>query len=112
VSDSHFQIKQGAQNPALEATLTKGDGSAQDLSGGTVTFSMKRKRTGAVKVNAAPVVIVSAVAGMVKYLWAGVDSDTPGVYYGQFTVTGLSGGPAVFPTSGYIYVTVVPKASS
>jgi hypothetical protein len=110
--DSHFQIKQGAQNPALEATLTKGDGSAQDLTGGTVTFSMKRKRTGVVKVNAAAVAIVSAPAGTVKYSWAGVDSDTPGVYYGQFTVTGLAGGPAVFPTSGYIYVTVVPKASS
>lgn len=104
-------IKQGAQNPALEATLTKGDGTAQDLAGGTVTFSMKRKRTGVVKVSAANVAIVSAAAGTVKYSWASGDVDTPGVYYGQFTVTGLAGGPAVFPTSGYIFVTVLPKAS-
>lgn len=110
--DSHFQLKQGAQNPALEATLTKGDGTPQDLTGGIVTFSMKRKSTGVVKVNAASVAIVSAPAGTVKYSWGALDSDTPGVYYGSFKVTGLSGGPAVFPTSGYIYVTVVPKASS
>lgn len=113
MSDSSFSIKQGAQNPALEATLTKGDGTPQDLTGGTVTFSMKRKRTGVVKVNAGACTIVGAAAnGQVKYAWAAGDVDTPGVYYGSFKVTGLAGGPAVFPTSGYIWVTVVPKASS
>lgn len=78
--------------------------------GGTVTFSMKRKRTGTIKVNAASAVIVSDIGGTVKYNWASGDVDTPGVYYGSFKVTGLSGGPAVFPTSGYIYITVAPKA--
>lgn len=112
--DSHFQIKSGAQNPSLDATLTKGDGTAQDLTGATVTFSMKRKRTGAVKVNAGACTIVNAPGtdGKVKYAWQSADIDTPGVYYGSFKVTGLAGGPAVFPTSGYIWVTVVPKASS
>lgn len=111
--DSYFQIKQGAQNPALEVTLTKGDGTAQDLTGGTVTFSMKRKRTGVVKVNAGACTIVGAATnGQVKYAWAAGDAGTPGVYYGEFTVTGLAGGPAVFPTSGRIWVTVLAKAST
>jgi len=111
--DSHFQIEQGAQNPSLEATLTKGDGTPQDLTGGTVTWSMKRVRTGAVKVNAGAATIVGAQAnGQVKYAWGGADTDTPGVYRGRFRVTGLAGGPAAFPTSGYIYVTVTAKASS
>lgn len=114
MSDSTFSIKQGAQNPSLDATLTKGDGSAQDLTGGTVTFSMKRQRTGAVKVNAGACTIVNAPGtdGKVKYAWQAADTDTPGVYRGSFKVTGLAGGPAVFPTSGFVWVTVNPKASS
>lgn len=112
MSDAWFQIKQGAQNPPLEATFTKGDGTPQDISGGTVTFSMKRKRTGVIKVNAGSVTIVSAGLGQVKYSWGVNDTDTPGVYFGSFRVTGLAGGPAVFPASGYIWVTVTPKASS
>jgi len=112
MSDSQFSIEQGAQLPALEATLTKGDGTPQNLVGGTVTFSMKRKRTGTVKINAGSATIVTAAAGTVKYSWQAADTDTPGVYYGRFRVTGLAGGPAAFPTSGYIYVTVTPKASS
>lgn len=112
MSDSHFQIKSGAQNPSLDATLTKGDGTPQDLTGGTVTWSMRRKRTGVVKVNAGACTIVSPTAGTVKYAWGAGDVDTPGVFYGSFKVTGLAGGPAVFPTSGYIWVTVIPKASS
>jgi len=110
--DSHFQIKAGAQNPALEATLTKADNSPQDLTGGTVVFSMRRKRTGTVKVNAASVAIVSALAGTVKYSWGASDTDTPGMYYGEFTVSGLAGGPAVFPSSGRIWITVEKKAAN
>lgn len=112
MADSTFTIKEGAQQPSLDATLTKGDGTAQNLSGATVTFSMKRKKDDSQKVNAAACTIVDAATGQVRYSWGVSDTDTPSVYYGAFLVTGLMGGPAVFPSNGYIYVTVLPKASA
>ena len=113
MSDSHFQLAEGAQNPALEMLFTT-NGVPQDLTGGTVTFSMKRKRTGVVKVNNGACTIMNppGTDGRAKYAWAPTDADTPGVYYGRGKVTGLAGGPAYFPASGYIWVTVTPKASS
>lgn len=108
-----FTIVQDALGPALEATLTKGDGTAQDLAGATVKLFMESRRTGTIKVNGAAVAIVSAVAGTVKYTWAGTDTDTPGIYRAQWQVEGLSPTPVRFPTEhpGYFVVHVLPKAS-
>ena len=100
-----FGIKQGALNPALEATLKKGDGTAQDLTGATVKFSMEHAN-GKIKVNEGACTIVDAPTGQVKYSWQTGDTDTPGTYRGEFHVTGLSGGEAIFPSEGYITVEV------
>lgn len=108
-----FSIVQDQLGPALEATLTKGDGTAQDLTGATVTLYMERRSTGTIKINGAAVTIVSAVAGTVKYTFTGTDTDTPGIYRAQWHVAGLSPTPVRFPTAhpGYFAVHVLPKVS-
>lgn len=107
-----FEIKQGALGPSLDATLTTGDGSPQDLSGATVKFYMKRVQTGALKINGANATIVDAEAGQVRYTWTGTDTDTAGMYRAEFEITGLSPTPVRFPSGGqppYIRVRVLPK---
>lgn len=98
------RIKQGALNPPLLAAL-KSNGVAQDLSGATVKFSMEHEN-GKLKINEAACTIVDAPTGQVKYQWSGSDTDTPGTYRGEFHVTGLAGGLAIFPSEGYIEVLV------
>lgn len=109
-----FEVIQDALGPALEATLTKGDGTAQDLTGATVKLFMERRSTGTIKINGAAAAIVApATSGKVKYTFQGSDTDTPGVYRAQWEVSGLSPTPVRFPTEhpGWFTVVIMPKVS-
>jgi hypothetical protein len=66
------------------------DGVAFDLTGSSVKFKMRLESSATLKVDTAAV-IVSAVAGTVRYDWAAIDVDTAGDYVGWWEVT-LSGG--------------------
>jgi hypothetical protein len=68
------------------------------LTGATVTFTMVNAATEAVKVNAAAATVVTAADGTVKYDFASGDVDTPGVFYGFFTVT-IAGETDTFPAN-------------
>jgi hypothetical protein len=108
---STFTIKQDARGPALQATLTTGAGTPQDLTGGTVTFYMERLVDGLIKINGGAVTVVSPTLGTVSYAWGATDTDTAGVYRAEFHVTGLSPTPVRFPSGSYITVVVLPKVA-
>lgn len=79
-----IQIWKGNRLPALAATITV-DGSAFDLTGSTVTFSMRPVHSGTLKVNGATATITTAASGMVGYSWQSTDVDTVGDYVGWWT---------------------------
>lgn len=116
MSDVHFTLKHGALGPSLDATLTSGDGVAQDLTGATVTFTLRRVRDNALVIGAAAVTIVSAGEGRVSYDWQsdgpGLALMTPGMYRGEFHITGLNPSGVVWPSDGYIYVEVQPSPNA
>ncbi len=53
----------------------------------TVTFNMRSAYNNILKVDNAPVDIVSPSHGKISYTWEPADVDTQGEYYGWFTVT-------------------------
>jgi len=82
----------------LQAKSTNNVMVPKDLTGLSVTFSMVNAATGAVKVSNAAATIVTAVSGIVSYDFQSADVDTPGVYWGSFTVT-QSGETNTYPAA-------------
>jgi hypothetical protein len=79
---THFK---GNRSPSLTDTITI-DGVVFDLTGSSVKFKMRSESSGTLKVNTAAV-IVSAVAGTVRYDWASADVDTDDTYISWWEVT-------------------------
>ncbi len=75
----------GNRNPSITETITV-DGVAQDLSGKTVKLKMRALGSSTLKTNAAAVV-VSAVAGTVRYDWAAADVGEASFYLVWWEVT-------------------------
>ena len=94
-----FRIKQGTLKPALRATLQQGDGTAIDLTGCTVKFRMRSRRTNAVKVNLVASTIITPASGIVEYRWQGTATDTLGTFSGEFEVTFSGGEKLIAPAT-------------
>jgi hypothetical protein len=101
---SDFYIKKNDTLPLLTATLKDADGVAVNLTGSAVKFHM-RLGNAVAKVNATAT-IVSAAAGTVKYIWVTGDTDTKGVYSGEWQVTFGDGTILTFPNKDYFSVEI------
>lgn len=106
-----FRIKKGDTAPPIAVQILKeSDNLPLDISSSSVTFSMYRTvDSSTLKVPASAGSIVSGPLGQVQYSWAAGDTDTPGKYDAEFTVTLPSGKIATFPSEGYILVEVLDK---
>ena len=100
-----FYIKRGDRLPYLEATLSDEGGSLTTLAGATVYFVMKQKGSDVTKVRALAT-IVDATARKVRYEWGVGDTDTAGLFRGEFEVI-FGGRPWTFPNPGFIPVNVI-----
>lgn len=101
-----FAIKQDDLLPEPQVTLYDALGAVVDLTTAvSVQFLMRNADTLAVKVNAAATV-VTPTAGVVKYVWAGTDTDTAGSYQAEWEVTWSGSRKQTFPTKGFDTVVV------
>ncbi|MFA9232007.1 MAG: hypothetical protein ACEQSU_14885 [Microgenomates group bacterium] len=101
-----FTIKRGDRLPTLRYTLIGPDGSAQDLTGATVVFSMAEKTVGTLVVNRGASTIVTAASGIVDYAWGALDTATAGEYNGEFEAT-IGGLKMSFPNDGNLTISIV-----
>lgn len=102
-----FEIKQTDRHPELTATLVDENGDAISVSGATITFSMKAAKTGTLKVNNQ----ACTGANPTTYSWQANDTDTPGLYLGEFKVTYADGRTARCPNNGHIEIVVYSKVN-
>ncbi len=100
---SVFQLKEGDTSPSLSYALSP---TSIDLTGASVVFNMMDRR-GTVKVNRAAATITTATGTpTVQYDWQAADTDTAGVYRGEFEVTYADTTVETFP-NGLAYIPVI-----
>jgi len=97
-------VKKGDRYPLLAAILQLEDGTAIDLTSGSVKFRMSNQH-GQNLVNTSAVV-VSASAGTVRYDWAAGDTDVAGKFRGEFEATLASGRIVTVPNDSYIDIRI------
>jgi hypothetical protein len=103
-----FEIKSGGTAPPLRVSLLDGTGPL-NLSGATVTMSMRRADGGPLVLTDAAVQIVGdPTLGVVEYQWQPGDTATDGKYIVQWDVTFSNGAVQPFPTEGFTEVTIYP----
>jgi hypothetical protein len=103
-----FNIRQGDLLPVIEAACVQGNGAALDLTTATgVTFRMWRRASPSTLKVEGVAQVVDGPNGVVRYLWAGTDTDAPGVYNAEFVVTFPGPKPQTLPTVGHITVNVL-----
>ena len=92
-----FAIKQNCLEPDLQATLQDSAGDAINLTTATVVRFHMRAYGGTTAIIDAEASIVTAASGIVKYAWAGTDTDTAGKYEGEFEITWSTGEKEIVP---------------
>lgn len=103
-----FTIRRGDLLPVIVATLSDEEtGVAVNLTGATVRFRMKAYGDDPPKINA-PAIISNAVNGVVRYEWAGTDTDTVGGYIAEWQITWPGAKTQTFPSDGYLSIEIMP----
>ena len=98
-----FYPKKGDTSPSLLYAL---DPASTVLTGATVRFNM-RDSAGAVKVNRAAAVVVTATGTpTVRYDWQAADTNTAGFFDAEFEVTYAGGAIETFPNDSFIRINI------
>lgn len=101
VNPNYFPMKQNDLKPYLQVQFFDPDNEPMDVTGKTIRFLMS-KVPGTPKVNAV-CIIVTAIQGIVEYRWVTGDTDTLGVFKGEFEIDAED----TYPKDGYIVVEVL-----
>lgn len=82
---------QGAIRPAQVITWTREDGAVENLTGATLTGTLKLWRTGIARSITGALVVTDAVNGVFTWTPSAADVGTAGRYDAQFTASFASG---------------------
>lgn len=96
-----MSVRKVGSTYVLTWTLKDQNG-ARDLTGSTVTISMRDSKLGTMKITDAAVVLVSAAAGTCKYVVQAADVDTVATYQVMCKETRADGTKARYPSRGYV----------
>lgn len=105
-STLQFAIKQNDTAPNLDATLSNARKRPRILTGATVVFHMRLQSDLTVKITSGACTIDDPSLGICHYPWSASDTDTAGIYEGEFQVTYSDATVETFPNSDYIIITI------
>ena len=105
-----IEVREADLQPVAETVIRRGSKIVDLTAEGatTVTFTMRNRYDSAVKIDEAAASIFDGPNGKLRYTWVAADTDTPGVYLADWTVT-FPGGPESFPTRASDIVIVHPR---
>ncbi len=111
-----FTIKRNDLLPVLEAILKDAEDKPVDLTLATgVVFHMREEDAGSLKIDGVDGAIdANPQTGKVSYVWVSngtKDTDTSGLFLGEFEVTWTGGKIQTFPSKGYISIEIVDDLS-
>ena len=91
--------------------IADSDGTAIDLTGASVQFKMRAVNSSTLKVNASAS-ITNASNGAVSYTFSSSNTDTSGLFQGEFQVTFSGGAIETFPNAEYISINILDDLDS
>lgn len=111
-----FSIKRNDLLPVLEAILKDADDKPVDLTDATgVVFHMREEETETLKIDGIDGTFDSnRTTGKVSFAWrtnGNKDTDTSGIFLGEFEVTWTGGKIQTFPSQGYISIEIIDDLS-
>lgn len=104
-----FTIKQNDTSPSISAILKGADREVIDLSGATVRFNMKNRRTGELIVDGRECTVIDATAGQVRHDWQAGDTATSGLFNAEFEITFSSGKIESVPNGSHIQIKITAE---
>ena len=104
-----FSIKQNDLLPVLEAVLQDVSGNPVDLNAASsIVFHLREEKGSTLKITDGIVVTdANPTTGKVTYAWVGTDTNTVGLFLGEFEVTWAGAKKQTFPSIGYISISVI-----
>lgn len=108
-----FSIKRNDLLPILEAILQDASRNPIDLSNAvSIVFHLREEKGAKLKIEDGVVVIdANPKTGKITYSWVDTDTDTSGVFLGEFEVTWTGAKKQTFPSKGYISVQIIDDLS-
>lgn len=98
-----FKMKKGDTMPALAVTMQYANGSAVDLTGGSVFFNMGNTNYTAYYSGLAT--ITGSTTGNVEYRWNGSETGSVGKYFGEFEFI-IGGSRLTLPTDHSLQIQI------
>ena len=105
-SSPQFAIKQNDTAPKLTVTLSDSRGRPRILTGATIVFHMRLQSDKTVKITSGSATIDDASLGICHYPFTAANTDTAGIYEGEFQVTYADSTVETFPNNDYIIITI------
>ena len=106
-----FTIKENDLLPEIQYQLQDSVGNIDLTTATGVLFIMSIEKGTPNKVSAAATIVTPAT-GIVKYVWTGTDTDTPGDYQAEWEITFPGTKKLTVPNDGYISIEVMADLNS
>lgn len=99
-------IRQGDTVPILTSTILDQNGNVINLTGASVSFTMRTLTSSTPLTLAGSATVTNATTGAVQYAWNTNDTQTAGLYMGEWHVTESGGATYTYPNDGYLTISV------